>query len=546
MKLNQPHTLNPISMLRLLWRGILLRSIRTTSQLLLFSLWLCTSLTTPVWAIPTITIDSPPTNQSQVTQPQVTVQGTVTATGGGQGLDLMLVLDDSGSLGHQVSEPTDPHKKRFDAVRQLFTNLGYNPNVRIGLVFFNNSASLAVSLSPPGAAKAPINAELEARQDIEPDGGTAIDVGINVAANEFSTNGRPDASHVILLFTDGENNDGIDPPITAAENAKAQGVTVSVVGLGKGGGEPNRQIANAGGGSFLSTTDTTQLNDLFSSTRIVGIDTVSVTNQTTQQPATDLTFSTGAFNASIDLQPGKNVIEVTATDLAGLSESTSFTVIRTSKTTIYQKSGGSLGAKHLSLDEIPTQNVTVCVPPRQQATDQFTGLIPDTLWIAVDSSQRKTVKMSFMVSEMTATDEDRVLFLVYSPSTSPSPQIITTEEGPELGVNTNEFETLGYYQIPALSTKRQTPTKVGLADPNPTAKVTVNINFDQSKIDEMIRRGKETIYVQAGLIRTTDLQAGLYENMILSEMDALIFVANECPAGVVETYQADEAGNITR
>ncbi|GEM_PF-2632247 len=538
MKLNQPHTLNPISMLRLLWRGILLRSIRTTSQLLLFSLWLCTSLTTPVWAIPTITIDSPPTNQSQVTQPQVTVLGTVTATGGGQGLDLMLVLDDSGSL-----HDTDPQGQRFEAVRELLLNFASNPNVRIGLVFFNDSASLSVPLTPPSAATDPINNELEARQTQGPGGTTAIDAGINVAALELSQNGRPDASDVILLFSDGMSND-LNQAINAAENAKAQDAIVSVIGLGDAANE-NEEIANAGGGSFLSATDTTELNDLFSSTRIVGIDTVSVTNKTTQQPATDLNFSTGAFNASVDLQLGKNVIEVTATDLAGLSESTSFTVIRTSEITIYQKSG-RLGVDYLSLDEIPTQNVTVCVPPRQQATDQFTGLIPDTLWIAVDSSQRKTVKMSFMVSEMTATDEDRVLFLVYSPSTSPSPQIITTEEGPELGVNTNEFETLGYYQIPALSTKRQTPTKVGLADPNPTTKVTVNINFDQSKIDEMIRRGKETIYVQAGLIRKTDLQAGLLENMILSEMDALIFVANECPAGVVKTYQADEAGNLTK
>ena len=503
----------------------------------LLSVLLCTGLTTPAWAVPTISIDSPPTDQSQVTQPQVTVQGTVTATGGGQGLDLMLVLDDSGSL-----IDTDPQGQRFEAVRELITNFASNPNVRIGLVFFTDNASLSVPLTPPAAATDPIKNELDARQAQGPGGGTAIDAGINVAALELSQNGRPDASDVILLFSDGISNDR-NLAINAAENAKAQDAIVSVIGLGEAANE-NEEIANAGGGSFLSATDTTELNDLFSSTRIVGIDTVSVTNKTTQQPATELNFSTGAFNALVDLQLGKNVIEVTATDLAGLSESTSFTVIRTSDMTIYQS--GRLGVDHLILDEIPTQNVTVCVPPRQLVTNQFTGLIPDTLWIAVDSSQRKSVKMTFMVSEMTATDEDRVLFLVYSPSTSPSPQILTTERGPELGVNINEFETLGYYRIPALSAKRQTPTKVGLADPNPTMKVTVNVNFDQSKIDEMIRRGKETIYVQAALIRVSDLQAGLLENMILSEMDALIFVANECPAGVIETYQSDELGNLTK
>jgi hypothetical protein len=538
MKINLPPTLNPISILWFLlissWR---LRLLTRSQRVSLLSVLLGTSLTVPVWAIPTITIDSPPTHRSQVTQPQVTVQGTVTATGGGQGLDLMLVLDDSGSLGD-----TDPQGQRFDAVRELLLNFASNPNVRIGLVFFTDNASLSVPLTPPSAATDPINNELEARQAQGPGGGTAIDAGINVAALELSQNGRPDASDVILLFSDGMSND-LNLAINAAEKAKAQDAIVSVIGLGEAANE-NEEIADAGGGSFLSATDTTQLNDLFSSTRIVGIDTVSVTNKTTQQPATELTFSTGVFNALVDLQLGENVIEITATDLAGLSESTSITVIRTPEMSIYQS--GRLGVDYLTLDELPTQNVTVCVPPRQPATDKFTGLIADTLWIAVDSSQAKTVKMSFMVSKMTATDEDRVLFLVYSPSTSPSPQILTTERGPALGVNITEYEILGFYLIPALSTKPQTPTKLGLADPTPTTKVTVNINFDQTKIDEMIRLGKETIYVQAALIRMTDLRAGLYENMILSEMDALIFVANDCPAGVVEAYQADELGKLTK
>jgi len=484
------------------------------------------SIATPAWSIPTITIDSPPTDKSQVTLAQVTVQGTVTATGGGQGLDLMLVLDDSGSLSG-----TDPDKKRFEAVRELLTNLGSNPNVRIGLVFFTGDASLSVPLSSPGVAKEPINNELNARQDIEPDGGTAIDAGINIAANEFSQNGRPEASHVILLFTDGESD--LNLALNAAEQAKAQGATVSVVGLGQSNTDSNQAIANAGGGSFLATTDPTQLNTLFSSTRIVGIDSVSVTNKTTNQPATIVNFSTGAFNASVDLVPGENIIEVAATDMNGLSASTAITVIRTQQFTFYQS--GRLGVDYLSLDEFPTQNVTVCVPPRPVVTNQFTGLIPNTLWIAVDASQQKTVKMAFVVSEIKATDENRVLLLAYSPSTSPSPQIWPTD-GPPLALELSESEVLGVYQMPAIIEKPQTPTKVGLADPSPTSKVTVHINFDLSKIDEMIRKGKATIYVQAALIRRSDLEAGLFENMILSEMDALSFVANECPAGIVESY----------
>lgn len=205
--------------------------------------------------------------------------------------------------------------------------------------------------------------------------------------------------------------------------------------------------------------------------------------------------------------------------------------------------GPRLGVDFLTLEELPIQNATLCLPAND-ATKQFGGLSADNPSIVVDSSTGKTVKVSFIVSEMTATDEDRLLFLVYSPRTTPSPQMLTTEDGPELGVEMSELQILGFYHVPALGVAVQDPTKVGRADPFPTNKMTVNVNFDQGKIDEMIRLGKETIYIQAALIRTTDYQAGLLENMILSEMDSLTFVPNECPAGTVDSYEADDEGNI--
>jgi hypothetical protein len=205
--------------------------------------------------------------------------------------------------------------------------------------------------------------------------------------------------------------------------------------------------------------------------------------------------------------------------------------------------GPRLGEDFLTLDELPIQNATLCLPA-DDPSKQFGGLSADNPSIVVDSSKGKTVKVSFIVSEMNATDEDRLLFLVYGTKTTPSPQILTTDKGPELGVALSDLEILGYYQIPALGVAAQDSTKVGRADPFPTNKMTVNINFDQSKIDEMLRLGKETIYVQAALIRLTDWQAGLWENMILSEMDSLTFVANECPADTVESYEADDGGNL--
>jgi len=321
--------LNPILMIGLLWR---FRHSRITRPKLVPIILLSVSILSPVWAIPTIKIDSPADKslvETDVTQ--VTVQGTATAVGGGDGIDLMLVLDDSGSLGdvayYSGLEPSDPDKKRFDAVRGLLASFASNPNVRTGLVFFTDVAPLTVPISVLSTAIPSINAELNARQEKEPVGGTAIGAGINTAANELSTNGRPEASRVILLFTDGENYSGPNP-VNVARQAKDQGIIVNVLGLGGGAtSETNQQIAETGGGIFLSTTDPAQLAASFSSSNIVGIKTVNVTNKTTNQVA-QINISAGVFNASVNLVRGENVIEVAAIDLNDVSRSESITVIR--------------------------------------------------------------------------------------------------------------------------------------------------------------------------------------------------------------------------
>ena len=207
---------------------------------------------------------------------------------------------------------------------------------------------------------------------------------------------------------------------------------------------------------------------------------------------------------------------------------------------------GRIGQDALTLEEVPTQTVTVCAHARDpENEDKFSGMMSDTLSIAVDSSKRRQVKMSFVISEMKDTTEDRFLFLVYSTRNSPSPQILTTDLGPDLGIDMFEMETLGVYHISARQENPQPITRVGQALPFSTSKMTVEVNFDTSKIDDLIRNGKGTIYVQAALIRASDLEAELFENMILSEMDTLTFVPNECPADAVESYEADESGTIT-
>jgi len=113
--------------------------------------------------------------------------------------------------------------------------------------------------------------------------------------------------------------------------------------------------------------------------------------------------------------------------------------------------GNKLGIDYLTLEEVPAQNVTVCIPDERRFT-------PDELSIAVDPFTSGQIRMSFTISEMTATDEDRIVFLVYS--TSPSPQL-PSHGSNVLGIDLPTSEILGFYRVPALLLEKQNPTEVG-------------------------------------------------------------------------------------
>ncbi len=211
--------------------------------------------------------------------------------------------------------------------------------------------------------------------------------------------------------------------------------------------------------------------------------------------------------------------------------------------------GGGLGIDYLALDEMPKQNVTVCEPPKDEVArkETFTGLFSDKMWISYNGAERPTYRVSFIVSEMVATDEDRMLFLVYSTRTSPSPYYDTTEAGPPLELEMSEMEVLGMYNIPAVRRGDKAPdNKLGSAISTSASKMTVEFKFNANKLNTMLLKGKETIYVQAALIRMSDLESELFENMILSEMDTLTFIADDCPPETAYAYKADDSGYVTK
>jgi hypothetical protein len=188
------------------------------------------------------------------------------------------------------------------------------------------------------------------------------------------------------------------------------------------------------------------------------------------------------------------------------------------------------GTNHLTLEEAPLENIILCVPGKSATglTGDF-RFLPDKLAVVIPPFEKNFVKMTFVVSHMTSSDDERVLFLVYSPKTSPSPQINTPRSLEKLGLDLSAMEIVGFYQVPPFGMEAQTSTRIGVGNPAARVKWEFDINLDTSAIPTMMNGGEDTIYVQAGLLKRSDFETQNFDGMILSEMDTIQFVPNKCP-----------------
>jgi Ca-activated chloride channel family protein len=141
----------------------------------------------------------------------------------------MIASDISGSM---LSEDFKPN--RLEAGKSIAVNFIKNrPADLIGLVVFSGESFTQCPLTIDHSVL--INLFREIKNGMIEDG-TAIGMGLATAVNRLK--GSEAKSKVIILLTDGVNNMGSVPPITAAEIAKQFGVRVYTVGLGTNGKAP--------------------------------------------------------------------------------------------------------------------------------------------------------------------------------------------------------------------------------------------------------------------------------------------------------------------
>jgi Ca-activated chloride channel family protein len=146
-----------------------------------------------------------------------------------EGIDIVMAIDVSTSMLARDLKPD-----RIEAAKDVATQfIAGRPYDRIGLVVFSGESFTQCPLTTDHAVVTNLlrNTHTGVLED-----GTAIGNGLATAVSRLKESDA--VSRVIILLTDGENNRGEIPPLTAAEIAKTFGIRVYTIGVGTIGTAP--------------------------------------------------------------------------------------------------------------------------------------------------------------------------------------------------------------------------------------------------------------------------------------------------------------------
>lgn len=195
-----------------------------------------------------------------------------------KGYDLMLAVDISGSMQALDFSTENTPISRLDVTKQVVGNfIKGRQGDRLGLILFGQHAYLHVPLT--------LDTDSVSRMlsDATPGmagGATAIGDAIGLGVRTLRE--RPEASRVLILLTDGEDNASSIPPLESAKLAKQYGVRIYTIGIGKKGLVPFpgqfggygmaevsideellKEIAKETGGQYFSATNQKMLASIY-------------------------------------------------------------------------------------------------------------------------------------------------------------------------------------------------------------------------------------------------------------------------------------------
>ncbi len=199
----------------------------------------------------------------------------------GEGVDIVITQDISGSMASLDFQPQNRLEAAKAVVNDFISRRTYD---RIGLVVFAHEAFNQSPMTTDHAVLDRLLKQVQLAPDLKLEDGTAIGLGLANAANMLKDSKAK--SRVIILLTDGANNAGEIAPETAAEAAKALGIKVYTIGMGRPGQVPVpvdspfggkeivyqesdldegllQKIAQTTGGQYFRATDTADLQRIY-------------------------------------------------------------------------------------------------------------------------------------------------------------------------------------------------------------------------------------------------------------------------------------------
>lgn len=151
-----------------------------------------------------------------------------------EGIDIMLVLDTSGSMDAEDYTLSGRGVTRLRVAKEVIADFAAGrPDDRIGLVVFGEEAFTQVPLTLDKDALVSILSQVEL--GVAGRRATAIGDAMAVAGARLKDLDAPEK--LMILLTDGSNNAGQVSPLEAAEALRALGVKVYTVGIGTVDGE---------------------------------------------------------------------------------------------------------------------------------------------------------------------------------------------------------------------------------------------------------------------------------------------------------------------
>jgi uncharacterized protein YegL len=191
-------------------------------------------------------------------------------------LDVMLVLDTSGSIDrNEMAQMKDFAINLVNAFDVSDTA------TRFGIVRFGSTAQVLQSLSGDRNTVYTTIQSISARQNE----GTDIGPAVNIAHDEFRANGSSTVPQVMILLSDGANENATTDPTIEAQQARADNITIISIAVGDDTDEPLlKDIASDPDDQYFFKVDNFDgLNDIVSGLAAEACQELAVQSMTPNQ-----------------------------------------------------------------------------------------------------------------------------------------------------------------------------------------------------------------------------------------------------------------------